>query len=57
MRKIRNNSLYLVLSGEYNKKRDVRDIAARAIAGGVDIIQMREKTLPKQELIDLGDDL
>ena len=57
MKKITNHSLYLVLSEEYGRNRNALDIAQCAIAGGVDIIQMREKKKNKQELIRLGQTL
>ena len=54
MRKIKERSLYLVITEEYCKDRGALEIAAAAIDGGVDIIQMREKNRPREELIDLG---
>ncbi len=51
---IKNGSLYLVLSSEYRKDIKPVDIARQAIEGGVDIIQMREKSLAEAELISLG---
>ncbi|MFH1836712.1 MAG: thiamine phosphate synthase [Candidatus Omnitrophota bacterium] len=51
---MKNNSLYLVLSREYNKEKNILEIAEKAILGGVDIIQMREKDLLREDLIDLG---
>ena len=51
---IKNNSLYLVISEEYGKDRSVLEIAEAAIKGGVDMIQMREKDKPREELVDLG---
>ena len=54
MQKIRDYSLYLVISEEYGKGRNVLEIAKAAIAGGVDIIQMREKNKPHEELVRLG---
>jgi len=54
MPKFKDYSLYLVLSGEYCPQKDLLEIAGEAIAGGVDCIQMREKTMPHEELISLG---
>ncbi|MFO7570495.1 MAG: thiamine phosphate synthase [Smithellaceae bacterium] len=47
-------SLYLVLSESYGKGRHPLDIARRAIDGGVDILQMREKDKTTDELLALG---
>jgi len=57
MRKIKDHSLYLVITEEYGKGRNALEIACAAIAGGVDIIQMREKNKSREELIDLGKQL
>jgi thiamine-phosphate pyrophosphorylase len=46
--------LYLVITEEYCAGRSALDVAEAAIAGGVDIIQMREKTKTAKELIALG---
>ena len=54
MRKIKDYSLYLVITEELCLGRDPLEIAERAIAGGVDIIQMREKKRPRAELVALG---
>ena len=54
MRKIKDYSLYLVITEKYGKGRSAYEIAQAAIKGGVDIIQMREKDKPRQELIDTG---
>jgi thiamine-phosphate pyrophosphorylase len=51
---IRDGSLYLVLSEEYGAGRPLLDIACQAIAGGVDILQMREKNKSPEELLRLG---
>ena len=48
------NSLYLVLSEEYGGAVPLLRIAEQAIAGGVDILQMREKHKSHEELINLG---
>ena len=49
-----DKSLYLVLTSTYNKEIDILDIAEEACKGGIDILQMREKDIPHQELIELG---
>lgn len=51
---IKDHSLYLIITEEYGNGRDALDIARAAIAGGVDIIQMREKDKPRDELVALG---
>jgi len=51
---IKEHSLYLVITEEYGKGRNAVEIAGAAIAGGVDIIQMREKNKSGPELIALG---
>ena len=57
MNRIEDYNLYLVLSSEYANGRPVLDIARNALAAGVDILQMREKNVPKQALIALGNGL
>jgi thiamine-phosphate pyrophosphorylase len=54
---IKDGSLYLVISQECCKGRGALDVARRAIAGGIDIIQMREKGKPREELVGLGKQL
>jgi thiamine-phosphate pyrophosphorylase len=54
MRNIKEDSLYLVISEEYGLGRSAFEIADGAIAGGVDIIQLREKNKPRNELKDLA---
>jgi thiamine-phosphate pyrophosphorylase len=54
MEKIKEHSLYLIISEECGKGKNACEIAEAAIAGGVDIVQMREKDKPKEELILLG---
>lgn len=54
MKRINDHSLYLVISEEYGCGRNAIEIANRAIEGGVDVIQMREKAMPAGELIKLG---
>lgn len=53
-KKIKDHSLYLVISEECGRGRGALEIAKRAIEGGVDIIQMREKSKPAGELVRLG---
>ncbi|TBR17960.1 thiamine phosphate synthase, partial [bacterium] len=55
--KIKDYSLYLVISSEYGLGRPVLEIAKSAIAAGVDIIQLREKNKDKNELIELACEL
>ncbi|MEW5758919.1 MAG: thiamine phosphate synthase [Candidatus Omnitrophota bacterium] len=57
MPKIKDYSLYLVVSEEYGQGKTALEIASAAIYGGVDIIQMREKNKTKQELTALGNKL
>ena len=57
MRNIKNGSLYLIISEECGRGRSATEIAESAIAGGVDIIQMREKHMAEHELISLGKEL
>jgi thiamine-phosphate pyrophosphorylase len=54
MQKIKDYSLYLVITENYCNGRSALEIARSAISSGVDIIQMREKNKPALELIDLG---
>lgn len=57
MKNIRNHSLYLIISEEYGRGRSALEIARCAIAGGADIIQMREKKLSKAGCYDLATSL
>lgn len=54
MRKIKENSLYLVISEECGRPRSALEIAGPAIEGGADILQMREKNKARPELTHLG---
>jgi len=54
MKKIKDYSLYLVTSAEYANGRSTYEIVEEAIAGGIDILQMREKHASREELISLG---
>jgi len=53
-RDLKNRRLYLVLTEEYGDGRPLLQVAEEAIAGGIDILQMREKSKPWEELIQLG---
>jgi thiamine-phosphate pyrophosphorylase len=57
MKTIKDKSLYLVISEECCMGRSILEIAENAIAGGVDIVQMREKKKSLQELVKIGKDL
>lgn len=54
MHKIKDYSLYLVISEEYGFGRSAAAIAELAISGGVNIIQMREKNKARDELVKLA---
>lgn len=54
MRAIGNYLLYLIISGRYCAGRSALDIARRAIAGGVDMIQLREKDKPPGETLEIA---
>ena len=56
-KKIKNNSLYLVITEKYAHNKTSLGIASNAIDGGVDIIQMREKDKTPKELYVLGEEL
>ena len=55
--RINDSSLYLIITEEYCCGRPAAEVARRAIAGGVDIIQMREKDKPFNELLAKGKEL
>ena len=57
MKKIKDHSLYLVLSEECGRGRPAIELARLAISGGIDMLQMREKERPCSELIKLGHEL
>ena len=57
MLKINDYSLYLVISEEYGLSRSAVEIASLAISGGVDIIQMREKSKDRDKLVKLACEL
>ncbi len=54
---LEDGSLYLVLSEEYGNGGSPLEIARCAAAGGVDILQMREKHKTDQERMAMGRDL
>lgn len=51
MKKIKDYSLYLIITEEYARGRDALEIAKSAIKGGVDVIQLREKKKSREEII------
>lgn len=57
MVKIKDHSLYLVITEECGLGRGAVEIAKLAISGGVDIIQMREKNKPANEMLRLACEL
>jgi thiamine-phosphate pyrophosphorylase len=54
MKPIANGSLYLVLTEEYGRGQEAEAMAAAAVAGGIDLLQMREKRKTRDELLRLG---
>jgi len=54
---IKDNSLYLVTGEECSSGRSTTEVVKSALAGGVDIVQMREKGRSKEELLSLGAEL
>jgi thiamine-phosphate pyrophosphorylase len=56
-RQIKDYSLYLVLTEEYGAGRPLLQIAELALAGGVNVLQMREKQKSRAELLCLGSNL
>ncbi len=57
MKKLNNYNLYLVLSSEYILSKSPVEVTKEALEGGVDILQMREKSLSYDELLSLGKEL
>ena len=47
MEKIKDYSLYLVTSEEHSNGKSSLEVVSRAIEGGADIVQMREKEMSK----------
>ena len=54
MRKIIDGSLYLLITSEYCRGRNVLDVAWEAISGGVDIIQLREKNILRPYITEIA---
>lgn len=52
-----DHRLYLVLTEEYGMGRPPLSVAQQAIAGGIDVLQMREKQKSHEELVSLGKSL
>ena len=52
--KFKENNLYLVTSQEFSQNNDSFEIAKESIIAGIDILQMREKTKIRSELVSLG---
>lgn len=55
--RIKDGSLYLIITEEYGRGRSAVEIADCAIAGGVDIIQLREKKRPREEVLPMAIDI
>ena len=53
----KDHSLYLVTGEETSSGRSTEEVVKSALAGGVDIVQMREKNLSTEELILRGNKL
>jgi thiamine-phosphate pyrophosphorylase len=54
---LKNRNLYLVTGEECSRGRTTLEVVQAAISGGVDIVQMREKTAAGSELRELGEEL
>ena len=53
--KLEKKRLYLVTDSEkFISKDDFLDAIASALQGGVDIVQLREKTVPDSVIVDMG---
>ncbi|MBU1083776.1 MAG: thiamine phosphate synthase [Candidatus Omnitrophica bacterium] len=50
MTRIKDKSLYLVLSKEYEGDEDFLKVAETAVSAGIDVLQMREKVFPAKGL-------
>lgn len=57
MSRLAGAGLYLVTSAALSRGRDTRDIVRAALAGGVRLVQLREKDLPPAELLRLAGDV
>jgi thiamine-phosphate pyrophosphorylase len=54
MKTIKDYSLYLVTGEEYSKGRSTLRVAEEAISGGIDMLELREKGKPAEELRKLA---
>lgn len=53
--KLEKKKLYLITNSEkFLSKDDFLDAIASALQGGVDIVQLREKTIPDSVIVDIG---
>lgn len=50
MKKIKEHSLYFLITEEYCRRRDCIEVARRSIDGGADMIQLREKNGPGSDV-------
>ncbi|MDO9514425.1 MAG: thiamine phosphate synthase [Elusimicrobiota bacterium] len=51
---IKGFNFYFVAGGRYSGGQEIAEVAARAIQGGIDILQLREKKMSRRELADEG---
>ncbi len=49
-----DKTLYLVLTSTYNQERSPLEIAEEACKSGIDILQMREKKMNRNEMLEYG---
>lgn len=49
--------LYVVTDREIGRGRSHQEIAREAVAGGADVIQFRDKTLPFREFIEIAEEI
>ncbi|WP_342771444.1 thiamine phosphate synthase [Paenibacillus sambharensis] len=52
MGKMREFSLYVITGEQYHPGRSMLEVMEAALAGGADIVQLREKNLPASELLE-----
>lgn len=52
---MKEHGLYLVASEEHAQGKSIINVVKEAIAGGIDMVQMREKNKTRDELIELGE--
>lgn len=57
MRAFSDCSLYVIITGAYGRGRTALEIAERAIAGGAEIVQLREKDRTSAELRAIGGEI